>query len=100
MHVHAAAPITNSIYLMHFHSAKLWSHPLRVLCTCILSTRTIRKPQQREKNKYDGEGRERERERKEERREERRAFGVLRLDLQNLFPSLQSASFTINGGLR
>jgi len=53
---------------MHFHSAKLWSHPLRVLCTCILSTRTIRKPQQREKNKYDGEGRERERERKERRK--------------------------------
>lgn len=42
MHVHAAAPIMSSIYLMHFHSAKLRSHPLRVLCTCILSARTMR----------------------------------------------------------
>lgn len=53
MHVHAAVPIMSSIYLMHFHSAKLRSHPLRVLCTCILSARTMRPRPRKRKNKRD-----------------------------------------------
>lgn len=89
MHVHAAAPIMSSIYLMHFHFAKLRSHPLRVLCTCILSARTIRRPRPRKKSPSAIE---------RDRAREKESLRRIEIGFAKSFPvTLQSASFTING---